>query len=57
MGTRAAMKKAIMLLMEVKATLVPVRRKQSPVLSFYNMKRQIRVRGQESSLEDKTKAF
>ncbi len=36
MGTRAAIKKAIMLLMEVKATLVPVRRKQSPVRSFKN---------------------
>lgn len=34
MGTRAAMKNAIMLFMEVRATLVPVRRKQSPVRSF-----------------------
>lgn len=34
MGTRAAMKKAIMLLTDVRATLVPVRRKQSPVLSL-----------------------
>lgn len=34
MGTRAAMKNAIMLLMEVRATLVPVRRRQSPVRSF-----------------------
>jgi len=34
MGTRAAIKNAIMLLMEVSATLVPVRRKQSPVRSF-----------------------
>lgn len=33
MGTRAAMKKAIMLLTDVRATLVPVRRKQSPVRS------------------------
>ena len=33
MGTRAAMKKAIMLLMEVSATLVPVLLRQSPVLS------------------------
>lgn len=34
MGTRAAMKNAIMLLMDVRATLVPVRRKQSPVRSL-----------------------
>lgn len=33
MGTRAAMKKAIMLLTEVRATLVPVRFKHSPVRS------------------------
>ena len=33
MGTRAAMKKATMLLTEVSATLVPVRRRQSPVRS------------------------
>lgn len=34
MGTRAAMKNAVMLLMEVRATLVPVRRRQFPVRSF-----------------------
>lgn len=34
MGTRAAIKNAIMLLREVRATLVPVRRRQSPVRSF-----------------------
>ena len=34
MGMRAAIKKAIMLLIEVRATLVPVRRKQSPVRSL-----------------------
>lgn len=33
MGTRAAMKKAIMLLTEVRVTLVPVRFRHSPVLS------------------------
>lgn len=33
MGTRAAMKKAIMLLTEVRATLVPVRFRHSPVRS------------------------
>lgn len=33
MGTRAAMKKAIMLLTEVRATLVPVRLRHSPVRS------------------------
>lgn len=33
MGTSAAMKKAIMLLIDVRATLVPVLRRQSPVLS------------------------
>lgn len=38
MGTRAAMKNAIMLLMEVRATLVPVRRRQSPVRSFTKKK-------------------
>lgn len=38
MGTRAAMKKAIMLLTDVRATLVPVRRKQSPVRSLKEQK-------------------
>lgn len=33
MGTRAAMKKATMLLMDVSATLVPVRCRHSPVRS------------------------
>lgn len=33
MGTRAAMKKATMWLMDVSATLVPVRRRHSPVRS------------------------
>lgn len=33
MGTRAAMKKAIMLLTEVRATLVPVRFRHSPIRS------------------------
>lgn len=33
-GTRAAMKKAIMLLTDVRATLVPLRRRHSPVRSW-----------------------
>lgn len=33
MGTRAAMKKATILLMDVSVTLVPVRRRHSPVRS------------------------
>ncbi len=49
MGTRAAMKNAIMLLMEVSATLVPVRRKQSPVRSFKNKHRE----SSEESKEEK----
>lgn len=42
MGTRAAMKKAIMLLTEVRATLVPVRFRHSPVRSCRNRKGVIR---------------
>lgn len=49
MGTRAAMKNAIMLLTDVSATLVPVRRKQSPVLSFKKPKKLTSFRGEESS--------
>lgn len=43
MGTRAAMKKAIMLLTDVRATLVPVRRKQSPVRSWKTAQGEFRV--------------
>lgn len=46
MGTRAAMKNAIMLLMDVRATLVPVRRKQSPVRSL-KTKTSIQMTGDE----------
>lgn len=34
MGTMAAMKNAVMLLMDVRAMLVPVRRRQLPIRSF-----------------------
>lgn len=47
MGTRAAIKKAIMLLMDVRATLVPVRRKQSPVRSFKTKTDKIKRREEE----------
>lgn len=55
MGTRAAMKNAIMLLMEVRATLVPVRRRQSPVRSFTKkkQKQKTQIRREEKRGEDK----
>lgn len=56
MGTRAAMKNAIMLLMEVRATLVPVRRRQSPVRSFTKAKnKNRRHKSEESKKEDRTR--
>lgn len=51
MGMRAAIKNAIMLLMEVRATLVPVRRKQSPVLSFKT--NTVISQGEESKEEER----
>lgn len=55
MGMRAAIKNAIMLLIEVRATLVPVRRKQSPVLSFgkYTGMSQAERRGQDRTGEER----
>lgn len=54
MGTRAAMKNAIMLLMEVRATLVPVRRRQSPVRSF-TKKPPRRHKSEERKKEERTR--
>ena len=55
MGTRAAMKKAIMLLMEVRATLVPVLRRQSPVRSCG--RGEVERRGEERGGEERRRVL